>query len=336
MKILPLTAAIPFYLAQILIGSRCVEAADPVILDRLEAYVNAVPILRSDVERYLKNLKLRAQIDPLFPNSKMATKGSNASTEEVIDAMISDHLVEAEFPKSEAEVEQEITTIQTSNHIERNTLKDALRREGFSFSDYFDLIKESASKKELISREIQTKISVSDDDIKNYYLNHLPKNSQGHRSFHLQLISISPKNYKSPAAANQVAEDVLSKIKAGEAFEEVAKRFSDDATAPLGGDLGLLSEDQINPIIKSELKQLQIGEVSHLFKGGAGQLYILKLVDIKASETENLEKMREEIRAQLMTKEYSQQVKLWEERKRQSAVIHILGSPAVQSTAPKP
>ena len=253
----------------------------------------------------------------------MAKKGENISQIEVVDALINNNLIEKDIPKTDAEVEQEINTIQNAGHIDRNTLKLALQKEGYEFSDYFDLIREASSKKELIGREIQPKVSISEDDIKNYYFNHLPKNSISHRAFHLQLISVNPKNYKIASAATKTAQDALKKVRQGESFEEVAKRISDDATAPQGGDLGFIDEDQMSPVIKESTKNLQIGQVTDIFTDVNGRHLILKLVDIRSNETEQLEKMKDEIRAQLMAKEYEQQIKLWVERKRQSAVIHV-------------
>jgi peptidyl-prolyl cis-trans isomerase SurA len=299
------------------------RAGEPVILDQLDGYVNTQPILQSDVEKYLKTLRLRSQIDPLYAHSAFAKKGKAAAQGEIIAAIINDRLIEKEFPKTDSDVEQEINTIQTTNHIDRKTLKEAIEREGHSFSDYFDLIRESTSKKELIGREIQTKVSVSEDDVKNYYLNHLPKETLSHRAFHIELIAISPRNYKSASAAIKIAQESFKQIRAGEPFEEVAKRVSDDATASNGGDLGFLNDDLVNPVIKKAIKDLQIGQVSEIFTDSAGRHLILKLVNIRSTETEQFDKMKDEIRAQLMAKEYEQQVHLWVERKRDAAVIHI-------------
>ena len=46
----------------------------------------------------------------------------------------------------EEEVEKEINSIQTNNHLSRSDLKEALSREGFKFNDYFELIRNSSSK----------------------------------------------------------------------------------------------------------------------------------------------------------------------------------------------
>jgi peptidyl-prolyl cis-trans isomerase SurA len=311
------------FLAWVVGLSGYAQAGEAILIDQLMGYVNTQPILRSDIQKYLRTLGLRAQIDPLYAHSEMAKKGENISQIEVVDALINNNLIEKDIPKTDAEVEQEINTIQNAGHIDRNTLKLALQKEGYEFSDYFDLIREASSKKELIGREIQPKVSISEDDIKNYYFNHLPKNSISHRAFHLQLISVNPKNYKIASAATKTAQDALKKVRQGESFEEVAKRISDDATAPQGGDLGFIDEDQMSPVIKESTKNLQIGQVTDIFTDVNGRHLILKLVDIRSNETEQLEKMKDEIRAQLMAKEYEQQIKLWVERKRQSAVIHV-------------
>lgn len=302
-------------------------ANEGVVLDEMVGYVNTQPILLSDIEKFHQVMGLRGQIDPLYAHSELQKKGHAVSQEEVVDTIINNQLIEAEFPKSDVEVEQEITNIQTNNRISRTTLKEALEREGYFFSDYFELIREAASKKELVGREIQTKVAITDDDVKNYYLNHLPKGSKSQRAFHIQLITIQSKNYKSPAAATQVAQDALKKIKSGESFEEVARRVSDDPSASLGGDLGFVHDDQVMPLIANALKNLQIGQVSDIFSDGSGRQLILKLVDVRSTEIEQLEKMKEEIRSQLMSKEIEQQIKLWVERKRQSAVVQNQKSP---------
>ena len=330
MRVLTLGLAVSlFYTTTALTAPR-----GPILLDRLEAYVNSSPILLSDVNKYKHLLKLRSQIDPLFASSSIAQKGEQANHAEIIDALISDKLIEKDYPKTDAEVEQDISNIEKTNRLDRATLKETLEREGYTFEDYFELTRDSSSKRDLIEREIRNRISVSDDDIKNYYYNHIYKSSGAPRSFHIKLITIAARNYKNPAAAFKIAKQALEQIKGGESFEEVAQRISDDSsTKDSGGDLGHLTEDQMSESIRSEVKKLQIGQVSEVF-GTTHLFYILKLVDVRSSENERLEKMKEEIRAQLLAKEYENQVKLWQERKKQSAFIHIANQPTSQPIAP--
>jgi peptidyl-prolyl cis-trans isomerase SurA len=306
----------------------------PILLDRLEAYVNASPILSSDVDQYKHLLKLRAQIDPLFAHSVIAQHSDQITHQQIVDALISDRLIEREYPKTDAEIEQDINNIQKTNHLDRETLKETLAREGYSFEDYFELTRDSSSKRDLIEREIRNRMSVSDDDIKNYYYNHIYKNTGIPRSFHIKLITIATNSYKSTSSALKIAKQSLEQIRGGELFEEVAKRVSDDSgTKHTGGDLGTLTEDQMSELIRNEVKKLQIGQVSEVF-GTSQNYYILKLVDVKSAENERLEKMKEEIRSQLLSREYEHQIKIWQERKRQSAFVHIANQPTVQPIAP--
>lgn len=312
-------------------------AGTPVTLDRLEASVNSSIILYSDVKKFRDVSRLRAQLDPLFAGTSLASQGDKSSDSDIVSFLVDENLITQQFKKSDTDVEQEINSIQNSNHLDRTGLRDALSREGYKFTDYFDLIRNSSSKRELIDREIHTKVTISDDDIKNYFYNHYSKSTTVPRSFHLQMISVSTKSYKTPAAANKVISDALKNIEKGESFSEVAKSVSDDPTAPTGGDLGTLAEDQMAPIIRDEAKKLKIGEVSKVLGGGTtGRYFILKLLDVKSSETERLDKMKDEIRAQLATAEYQHQISLWLDRQRQSAFIHRAGESILKSLAISP
>lgn len=300
--------------------------AAPVTIDKLEASVNSQLVLLSDVMKFRETLKLRGQLDPLFPGTKLATEGANAPDRDIVQFMIDEKLIQLQFPVTDTEVEQEINSIQANNHIDRSQLRRALQDQGFAFDQYFELIRSSVSKRNLIDRDIRTKVSISDDDVKNNFYNHYAKTSAVPMAYHLRAISVSLKNYKSPTGAREVAENALKAIRTGEPFEDVAKRVSDDSTAETGGDLGTVTEDQISPAIREQLKHLRIGQVSEVFGGPqAGAFYILKLEDIRSAESERFEKMKDEIRNQLTTAEYQHQISLWLERQRLGSFIHVAG-----------
>jgi len=84
---------------------------------------------------------------------------------------------------------------------------------------------------------------------------------------------LSPQQQK---AVNRKVEEVIRRIRAGEDFGELARRFSDDeATREKGGDLGVKSLDELDPLIRGKVEKLKAGEVSdpvwtpfgvHIFK----------------------------------------------------------------------
>jgi peptidyl-prolyl cis-trans isomerase SurA len=295
-------------------------------IDGLEASVNGSLILASDMARFRKTVRLRQQLDPLFTGTAVASAGANATAEEIQQFLIDEKIISQQFPVTDADVEQEINSIQSNNHIDRAGLKSALHDQGFSFDEYFELIRSSASKRNLIDRDIRTKVTVSDDDVKNYFLNHYAQDGGGgEKTYSIKIILISPASYKTPAAAHDVAEKTLKDIQGGEAFEEVAKRVSDDASASAGGDLGALTDEQMSPLIRNEVKKLQVGQVSPVIGSGKGGFFIIKLIDEKAGESPRLAKQREEIRQQLISAEYQHQIQLWLQRQRQASFIHLAG-----------
>lgn len=316
-------------LVSVLLVGLASGAASAALLDRLEASVNSSLILLSDVRKFRETAKLRQQLDPLFAGTSVAAKGEGASTSEIVSFLIDEKLILQQFPVGDAEVETEINSIQANNRISREQLRSALKEQGFDFEDYFELIRSSASKRNLIDRDIRTKVTISDDDVKNYFYNHYAKSASTPSAYKLQMITVSPKNYKTPAAAKDVAQRALNDIRSGEDFAEVAKRSSDGPTASSGGDLGVLTDDQISPTIRDQVKKLKIGEVSDVFGSPQAGFNIIKLVDVQTAENNRMEKMKEEIRAQLTASEYQHQIQLWLERMRQTAFVHRAGEASV-------
>ena len=296
------------------------------LIDRVEASVNASPILHSDIVNFRRILPLRGQLDPLFAGTPIAQKGPAVTDAEAVDYLINDKLIALTFPTGDAEVEQEILSIQTANRIDRAQLRSALAEQGFSFEEYFELIRSSASKKALIEREIRTKVAVSDDDVKNEFYNRSGSQSST-RAYRVQLITTSTRTFKNLNAAREALQRALTALKSGEAFDEVARRVSDAPNASAGGDLGVLAEDQMSPAIRDQVKKLKIGEVSPIFSSG-DSLTIVKLVDIQSEESSVFDKKKEEIRARLYAAEYQGQIQLWLDRQMQNAFIHKVGASA--------
>ncbi len=85
--------------------------------------------------------------------------------------------------------------------------------------------------------------------------------------------------------AKKKAEDVLSRVKAGQDFATLAKKYSDDtATASKGGDLGYVKKGTLVPEFEGALWKLQkVGDVSGLVKTVYGY-HIIKLTGINGDQ----------------------------------------------------
>ncbi len=300
--------------------------AKSVVLDRIEASVNASIILTSDLASYRSNLGLRSQLDPLFVGSALAQSANKANDPEIVQFLINEQLIIQEFPVTDNDVEQEVNSIQSNNRIDRKQLRAAVEAQGFHFKDYFQLIRIGIAKRNLIDRDIRTKVFVPDEDLKNVFYNQKGRQTTN-RSYRLKIITFNPKNYKSPKLAQTAAQQALAKIKEGEVFEEVAKSVSDDGSAPSGGDLGLLKVDEIAPLFRTHIKDLNLGQVSTVLGSEKSFYFIMKVADIQSGQEAEYERVKEQIRAQLSAKEYQRQIELWLERQRGLAFVHVAGTP---------
>ncbi|MFH1171217.1 MAG: peptidylprolyl isomerase [bacterium] len=79
--------------------------------------------------------------------------------------------------------------------------------------------------------------------------------------------------------AKKRADEVLAKVQAGkQTFEELAKQYSDDTTASVGGDLGFFASGTMDPTIDDALAKMKAGQTSTLVLAEDGY-HILKLIE---------------------------------------------------------
>jgi peptidyl-prolyl cis-trans isomerase SurA len=294
--------------------------AAPTVIERVEASVNSSVILKSDLQRFRRNLGLRSQLDPLFGGTALAQEGVKASDAAILEFLIDEKIILQQFPMTDAEVEAEVNSIQANNHISREQLKQAIAAQGFDFKDYFELIRVGAAKRNLVDREIRTKVTVSDDDVRSYYLSTYAKGKPTPMAY--QVFIITNKDRTRIASAAKA-------IASGRDFSAVAKDVSQDPSAENGGELGTLTEDQMNKGIRDQLKKMKPGETSPVLGSAKSGWFILHLGAVKVAEDQHMKAASDQIRAQIAGTEYQRQLALWLERQRQTAFIRRAGDPPV-------
>jgi len=133
-----------------------------------------------------------------------------------------------------------------------------------------------------------------------------------------QIFLSSPENADKQAAAavQKKAADLAAKARTkGTDFAQLAKESSDHKdTAPKGGDLGWLAENQILPEIRAVAEKMEKGDVSMAIRSPTGW-HIVKLIDKKPPSTRPLPEVRDAIvnqmrlrRAQEMERKYMEEM----------------------------
>jgi peptidyl-prolyl cis-trans isomerase SurA len=130
----------------------------------------------------------------------------------------------------------------------------------------------------LLSKEIDSKISVTDADVTNYYNAHKAEFNLLETQYHLAQIQVTgvpsdqPGNLQNSKAMNDVEakkkiQALKNRLDSGEDFAALAMNFSERPdTSSSGGDLGFVSESQMkaDPAVYSAITKLKPGQITDI------------------------------------------------------------------------
>lgn len=138
--------------------------------------------------------------------------------------------------------------------------------------------------------------------------------------------------FTEPAAADlssllvrteRLADDIVKRLRAGEAFADLAKTYSRDAvTRDAGGRLGWTTVDSLPDALRQAVSKMEKGEIAGPVQGPGGW-FVLKLHDRRAEVVTALAEVEDELRAELDLRARVRALDRWiaAERKRADVVL---------------
>ena len=140
-------------------------------------------------------------------------------------------------------------------------------------------VRQQRAVERLIEREVKSRVTVSDEEIRTYYENSGLRAKREVRGRHIMV--------KTAAEAQTLYQALLD----GEDFAELAHRFSmDRQTADKGGDLGYWDESLMIGPVSKVLFSMQPGELSAPFQGRESYFHIVRVEDQRPLPYESLKK----------------------------------------------
>src|ERR1700756_559609 len=137
----------------------------------------------------------------------------------------------------EGDVVKQLDQVRIQNKLDSmEKLEAAVTKEGLNWDDFKANIRNKFLTQEVIRREVGSHINIGRDEAMKYYEEH-KKEFVKPELVALRAIEISTEGKKDAELADQKkkADDLLRRIKEGEDFAAIAKRFSDGSTAQQGG-----------------------------------------------------------------------------------------------------
>jgi peptidyl-prolyl cis-trans isomerase SurA len=262
------------------------------------AMVNGKEIKRDDVDKYY-----RTRVNP---------EGQEPSQEEVLSLKLNvlDELINNEIllelakklnlEASDGEVEDKFTEMKSPYTEEE--FQRQLKERGLSVDDLKKGLKRQLSTEKLLNREVVAKISITDQDVTEFYGANRPQFNVAEPQYRIAQIVVTPRkeaqirNRKNDDATNDAEAQrkvkmLVDRLNSGADFGQLAIDYSEDMnSAATGGDLGYVPESALNqsdPMLKKMVVGMKPGQVSPVLSL-KDRYVILKLVTRESPGQRNI------------------------------------------------
>ncbi|MGA1862839.1 peptidylprolyl isomerase [Deferribacter thermophilus] len=262
--------------------------------DKIVAKVNGKAIYESEVNTIITELLLNNGIAPSSVdfNNPQLVEIKKKILEQLIDReVLAQHSETFTYKGIENDVNKKLDELKSGFKTDKE-YKDALQKNNLTEEG----LKEKIKKNILVKKHIDSfkdKISINDLEKKNYY----DKNKEKFvikDSVHVKHIVILTGDKRSDDEAKKLIENIYSELQKGANFEDLAKEYSEDGSAKMGGDLGYIAKGKVVPEFEKVAFETEVGKISKPFKSRFGY-HILKVLDKKKGKQLSFDEVKEQI-----------------------------------------
>lgn len=163
-----------------------------------------------------------------------------------------------------------------------------------------------------LKKKVEQEAQVSDADLKKFYDENKDKFKTGEqvRASHILV------------KTEKEAQDILAQLKGGANFEDLAKKYSTDATAAKGGDLGWFSKGAMVPEFDKVVFGLKEGQLSGIVKTQFG-FHIIKVTGVRPAGIRAFDEVKEQIKSTLLPSKQQEIFQKMKEDLKKNAKVSI-------------
>ena len=250
------------------------------VLEEVVARVNSDAITRGDVEHARAQMvdDVRHDCSTCTPdqiNERVATQEKNI-LRDLIDASLLVQRGKDMNISVDTQVIKRLDEIRIDNKIaSMEDLERQVTATGVDFEDFKNNIRNQLLQQEVIRREVGSKIILDHADIVKYYNDHMQEFVRPEQVVLREIfVSTEGKPEADKATLRKKADGLRDRVKAGEDFGELAKRFSDGSTAKQGGDLGTFEHGQLASNLEETVFKMNRNDVTEVMETKTGFLML--------------------------------------------------------------
>jgi parvulin-like peptidyl-prolyl isomerase len=280
--------------------------------DRIVAIVNADLIMLSDMKRELKPEKERVQ---------KKYRGEELRRQLAIaESMTLTTMIERKLQLQEAKARSvEVTDQEVKQALKQ--LKQQGEKVDESDPTAMKAVREQLTLLKVVDREVRSGVMVADPEMRRYYGEHRDRFSLP-EEYRLSQILIQSRSPDDMAESREKAKVIMSLLKQGESFEDLALRYSDGPNASRGGKLGLVRQGELLPVIERGVSNLVPGGISDPIQSPEG-LHIVRLEDKKPKQFRPYDEVRLEIQSLVFQQKSEDMFQGWLSDLKNKAYIEI-------------
>jgi peptidyl-prolyl cis-trans isomerase SurA len=257
--------------------------------------VSAEEDAKNDCQNRCSPEQLRTRIDDLQKNALRDLIDQSLLVQRAKDMGIS----------VEPEVIKQLDQIRIENKLpSMEALEEAVSKQGLNWEDFKNNIRSGLLTKKVIGSEVGSHISVPKEEIQKYYDEH---KAEFVRPEQVALRSIevntAGKDATEVADLKKKADTARKRIQDGEDFGEIAKRYSDGATAKQGGYLGIYKRGELSKELEDTVFKMKRNDLTEVMETKQGFL-IMQVLEHYDEGEQSLAKVENEINEKL----YSQRM----------------------------
>jgi peptidyl-prolyl cis-trans isomerase SurA len=294
--------------------------------NRVVAIVNDQIITLHELNKTIKELTGHTAEDLRLRNESQFLDARKHILNQLIDEKIAEQKIkELNIQVGDRQIDAAIERIKRDNQLTHEDLLKMLEEDGLTYERYRQRIKSQIQRTQLIDHEVKSRIIVSDAAISRYYEQNAAS-FEGEEKVHLASIFLMRKNPADPGEKDELrrrGQEILDKLKAGGAFADIARVYSEGPGADEGGDLGVFRWDQLDPEARKALEGLPEGGFTDPMIRPNG-LQIIKIVEKQGGKKKSLEDVRDAIYEILYRQEVDRRYNEWIEGLRKSAYTKIV------------
>jgi peptidyl-prolyl cis-trans isomerase SurA len=248
----------------------------------------------------------------------------------VLNNLINEKVTEQQTRKlgikvTERDIDEAIERVKRENRVTQEELLSGLRSEGITLKEYKERVKREIERSRLVDYEVKSKIVITEEDVRNYYQNHVEQFSEGHKVklARILLKTKNPADKAELAKAMDLGEEILRNLEGGSDFSDMAKAYSQGPAAPEGGCLGWIPFDQLDPSLKKRVAKLSPGEYTKAHECRHG-VQIMQLIEERKGGMKPFEEVRDAIYSKIYKGKVEEKYADWLSKLREQSFIKVV------------